>query len=227
MSERRVHGFTCSPDRLWGLVGSGQDPAEVLGDAARDAVADLDHHLRRSGSGLTTAGLARDVLAGRPAEEHADDLARLLVPVLASVGAPAGDPGVIWLQDTMFLDWEPVLEELGLGALAASWGVADVAWPWPRGTRPRAHWPVVTELAPGAPAAVAAEFGRQTASGEPRWSEMLAGLDDDAFVDDDGDPVDDPEDVREELAEHLDRLAGWVAGTPEGCSLFLVTDGDL
>ncbi|MEV4510376.1 hypothetical protein AB0K00_15590 [Dactylosporangium sp. NPDC049525] len=222
MSEREVLGFSVAADRLWALVGSGQDPDDLLGKEP-GAVADLDFHLAHTWPGMTTAQLAGDVLAGRLDEQHAGDVTRVLVPLLGAVGIPVYDQQAIWLQETMALAWRPVFTALGLTTLAGLWETSNVAWPWPRGTQPRSTWPVVTELAPPALAAVAAEFGALTGSGGPEWQ---AALPDAVFVDTDGDPLDDIDDAREELAEHLDLLAAWVARVPAGDSLILVMDGD-
>ncbi|WP_327001912.1 hypothetical protein OHA72_43330 [Dactylosporangium sp. NBC_01737] len=103
------------------------------------------------------------------------------------------------------------------------WETSNVAWPWPQGTEPRSTWPVVTEVPPAAVAAVATEFGALTGSDGSEWQ---AALPDAVFADADGDPLDDVDDAREELAEHLDLLAAWVARVPAGDSLILVIDGD-
>ena len=223
MSEREVLGFSIAADRLWALVGSGQDPDELLGKEA-GAVADLDYHLAHTWPGMTTARLAGDVLAGRLDEANAGDVTRVLVPLLGAVGIPVYDQQAIWLQETMALAWRPVLTALRLTTLAGLWATSNVAWPWPRGTEPRSIWPIVTELPPAAVAAVAAEFGALSVDGEPVWQAALATLPDEALADDDGDPLDD--DAREELGEVLELLAAWVARVPEGESLILITDGD-
>lgn len=225
MSEREVLGFSVVAEELWALVGSGQDPDELLGKEP-GAVADLDFHLAHTWPGMTTARLAGDVLAGRLDEQHAGDVTRVLVPLLGAVGVPVYDQQAIWLQETMALAWRPVLATLGLGALAEHWESSNVAWPWPRGTEPRSTWPIVTELPPAALAAVAAEFGALSVEGDPVWRAALAALPDEALVDTDGDPLDDLDDAREELAEHLDLLAAWVTRVPPGHSLMLVIDGD-
>ncbi|MFC4040125.1 hypothetical protein ACFO1B_16980 [Dactylosporangium siamense] len=217
MSEREVLGFSVDVDRLWALVGSGQDADELLGKEA-GAAADLDYHLAHTWPGMTTARLAADVFAGRLDERNAGDVTRLLVPVLSAVGIPVYDQEAIWLQETMFLAWGPVLGALGLPTLAGLWETSNVAWPWPRGTAPRSTWPIVTELPPAAVAAPAAEFEVGTG-----WR---AAPPDELLVDVDGEPLDDLDDAREELAEHLDLLAAWVKRVPAGESLILVIDGD-
>jgi hypothetical protein len=189
-------------------------------------VEDLDYHLAHTWPGMTTARLAGEVLAGRLDEQHAGDVTRLLVPVLGSLGVPVYDQEAIWLQETMALAWRPLLASLGLPALAAAWETSNVAWPWPRGTEPRSEWPIVTELPPAAVTAAVAEFDALTVDGEPVWREALAALPDVALVDSDGDPLDDLDDAREELAEHLELLAAWVRRVGPGESLILVIDGD-
>ncbi|MEU5696859.1 hypothetical protein [Actinosynnema sp. NPDC020468] len=221
MSERHVVGFAVSAQRLWALVGSGREPDGLLVDA-HGTLAALDHDLRRSTPPTTASALAREVLAGRPDEKRAAEVVRLLVPVLAGVGERVGDGTALWLQDTMWLDWRAVLDAIGLTGLASVWATSNLSWPWREGHR--VWWPIVTELSPEVLARVEAEFDR---TGD-RWRELLDALPEDAFVDEDGEPLDEPEDAREELAEVLDLAADWVRrAVPTGLSLVLVTDGDL
>ncbi|MET7426743.1 hypothetical protein [Dactylosporangium sp. NPDC005555] len=223
MSERHVIGFLVSTELLWDLVGSGLAPGDLLDDAAGE-VAELDFHLARSWPGMTAERLARDVFAGQLDEANAGDVVRLLAPLLDAVAFPVYGEQALWIQETMALDWPPALKALGLPTLAAHWEQGNIAWPWPRGTSPRSSWPVVTELPPVVLEAVRAEFA---ASG---WRSALEDLPYDALE------VDDPEDVREELAENLEQLAAWLLVTPEpgrrcvapdGNSLVLIMDGDM
>ncbi|MEU0563607.1 hypothetical protein [Dactylosporangium sp. NPDC006015] len=134
-----------------------------------------------------------------------------LAEVVVSIGVPVYEQRTIWLQETMFLDWRPVLDALGLPALAQLWGTSNVGGP---------AWPVVTELPP---AVLTTEL---EASG---WRERLEELPDDAFIDPDGDPLEDAYDVREELADSLELLAAWCVRTTETAptaSLVLVMHGD-
>lgn len=63
--------------------------------------------------------------------------------------------------------------------------------------------------------------------GGPAWRAALDDVPDEAFVDTDGDPVDEVDDAREEVADTLELLSGWVTRVPDGESLILVTRGDL
>ncbi|MFF5229884.1 hypothetical protein [Dactylosporangium sp. NPDC000521] len=134
-----------------------------------------------------------------------------LAEVVVAVGVPVYEQRTIWLQETMFLDWRPVLDALGLPTLARLWETSNLGGP---------AWPVVTALPP---AVLTAEF---ETSG---WQERLEELPDDAFADLDGEPVEDADEVREELTDSLDLLAAWclrTTGTAPGVSLVLVMRGD-
>jgi hypothetical protein len=232
MTERFVYGFAVSPDRLWDLVGSGLDADELLATVDREF---LDMFADEFASPISLNGCARDVLAGRLDEDRAYPYARLVEPLLTLVAEPLGMihmAHTYYLPNDAFGRWNPVLEMLGLSRLAALWGAANCAFPWPRHTSPLVDWPCVTELPAAALVEVGAELARE-------WRTGLGTLADSVLSD--AAPTDGHDEwaaaVRVELGEGLDQLGDWVGLAarpwrsdrrcvePTGNSLVLVMDG--
>jgi hypothetical protein len=182
-------------------------------------------------SRVSLASCTAEVLAGTLDEDRAYPYARLVEPLLTVVAEPLG---MIHMADTYYLPnasfgrWNPVLEALGLGRLAAVWGAGNCSFPWPRGQTPTRDWPRITELPPLALGEIGAEL-----AGE--WRARLASLPDSLLADDADATM--AAHSRAELSDALGDLAGWVDRAtgpwtsqrrcvePIGNSLILVMDG--
>jgi hypothetical protein len=226
VAERFVFGFVVSVDALERLVGSQLDADELLATVSSEFVDMFDDEFE---SEISLNRCVRDVLAGNLDEDLAYPYARLVEPVLTVVAEPLGMIHMAltyYLPNDSFGRWNPVLEALGLGRLAALWGTANCAFPWPRGRTPVKDWPRVTEISPPALNEISPELASD-------WRTRLAALPDSVVADD----ADAATSARTELGEGLSQLAGWVqrATGPwvserrcvesTGNSLILVMDG--
>jgi hypothetical protein len=235
VSERVVNGFVVSPVGLWKLVGSGADPEELVAGVGNEYgdFENFDEELSDEGYEVTMVDCARHVVTGELDPELSYPYARLVEPLLTAVAEPMGAyiqlAATYYLPNDSFKRWPPVLEPIGLPALAAAWGQPNFTFPWPPDAQPAEDWPTVTEISAATLPVIAAELAGD-------WRTCLAALPDDVLAA--ADRLDWAADARQELDDGLTRLANWVtraAGPWEstrrgvaatGNSLILIMDGD-
>src|SRR5262245_39076220 len=197
MTERFVYGFVASTEALFGLVGSGLDTDEVLGEVPDEFVEMFDDEFDGE---ISVQQCVTEFLAGRLDPERTYPYARAVEPLLMAVAEPVGTFQMLetyYLANDSFGRWNPVLKRIGLPRLGKLWAAPNLTFPWPDASTERSDWPCITEFGPAALAEVETEL---TAD----WRGALAELPDDVLVEDDG-PV-RAQFAREELAESLEAL---------------------